>query len=669
MPIAPEDPVATSHCVSLVSPRSLAGDDDPSLALAAQAPGGGGCIDPDVTGGQCEELGRSAATERHELRRSKSWDESDNRRSFVSPSLSLSNPRPLDLSQQRKPYGDDPDSLDPLREARQGEELGRSAARERRRSRSLDEKDSFVSPSLSLLNPLPLNLSQQRKTYGDEADDLTTPRLDNLTTPRLDSRQDEELGRAVTRTRRRSRSSDENDTIVPPPLSLSNLRPLDLSQQRKTYGDDPDNVDPLVDVRTPRLTLEPLDRHGSELVRDRHGSDAALNRHDSEAALDRRGSGAALGRRGSEVALLSADDEKDWAAARRFTIVVGRRREWAAALALCGLGVAHACDAFDAVWWPLLTAEIAPEANHHRGGKSLSLDPAAILRGLGAPSRAFLQRLLGGVDSAPASSCAFGHFLCATWHFAMAADDTLPRYLFALYDADRDDACTLAEVAQMVRELCGGGGGGGEEAELLPDLCNRLFRVPLERVKDAAALTVPGAVFARVVSNQEARCGAALLAPMRDARAWLRCVRGRAEQRRWCVVGVPRRCLRPSRPSTSRRFPCVSIWCSGRRLVFARQLSSSPAAVARRVLFDDADDRSDAVMGDAFWAALAAEGRSHPTRDDVHRALSKAYGKVAESAKLRERDEAELVRARKVGRRVARVYREGRSPPSMRTAS
>jgi hypothetical protein len=80
-------------------------------------------------------------------------------------------------------------------------------------------------------------------------------------------------------------------------------------------------------------------------------------------------------------------------------------------------------------------------------------------------------------------------------------------------------------------------------------------------------------------------------------------------------------------------------------------------------------------MGDAFWAALAAEGRPHPTRDDVHRALSKAYGKVAESAKLRERDEAELVRARKVGRRdgglsqVARVYREGRSPPSMRTAS
>ena len=66
--------------------------------------------------------------------------------------------------------------------------------------------------------------------------------------------------------------------------------------------------------------------------------------------------------------------------------------------------------------------------------------------------------------------------------------------------------------------------------------------------------------------------------------------------------------------------------------------------------YHDADDHSDAVMGDAFWVALAAEGRPHPTRDDVNRALSKAYAKVADSDKLRERDEAELVRARKVGR-------------------
>ena len=114
---------------------------------------------------------------------------------------------------------------------------------------------------------------------------------------------------------------------------------------------------------------------------------------------------------------------------------------------------------------------MSPEGDNHRGGKSLALDPVAVLCGLGAPSRAFLQRLFGGVDSAPAA-CSFGHFLCAAWYFAMAADDELPRYLLALYDADRDEAGTIAEVAQVVRELCGD--NGGEEAELLPDLCNWL---------------------------------------------------------------------------------------------------------------------------------------------------------------------------------------------------
>jgi hypothetical protein len=59
-------------------------------------------------------------------------------------------------------------------------------------------------------------------------------------------------------------------------------------------------------------------------------------------------------------------------------------------------------------------------------------------------------------------------------------------------------------------------------------------------------------------------------------------------------------------------------------------------------------------MGDAFWAALADEGRPHPTLAGVHQALGKAYGKVADSVKLRERDKAELVRARKVRGRSLR---------------
>ena len=346
-------------------------------------------------------------------------------------------------------------------------------------------------------------------------------------------------------TRRRSKSWDEDErrSFVSLSRSPSNHCPSDLRQQRKTYGDNPDNMDALSPRRLDPLLTSATGRRG--------GSEAALDQRGSEAVIGRRGSEATLGRRGSEVALLSFDDEKEWAAMRRFAIIVGRRREWASALALCGFRVRHACDVFDEVWWPLLTAAIAPEVNRS-ADVSLAVDPAAILCGLGVPSRAFLQRLFGGFDGAP-TACSFGHFLCATWHFAMAADDELPGYLLALYDADRDNACTLAEVAQMVHELCGRGG----EAELLPDLCNRLFRVPFERVKDATALSVLRTAFTRVLSNKEAQCGAALLGPVCDARAWLRYVHGGLHGGGGEAVGLvgrPRICLEPSRTATNQRF-------------------------------------------------------------------------------------------------------------------
>jgi hypothetical protein len=217
----------------------------------------------------------------------------------------------------------------------------------------------------------------------------------------------------------------------------------------------------------------------------------------------------------------SADDDHEWQASRRFTIIVGRRREWAGAFAACGLRVGHACDVFDEGWWPLLTAEIAPEVNRS-ANVSLAMEAGSILRGLDVPSRAFLQRLFV-FDGAPAAH-SFGHFLCCVWHFAMTADDDLPKYLFALYDADRDDACSLAEIAQMVQELCGRRG----ETELLPDLCSRLFGVPLERVKDTAAQSVERAAFARLVSSKDSPCSTALLQPVLDTRAKLRCGAGAA---------------------------------------------------------------------------------------------------------------------------------------------
>ena len=152
----------------------------------------------------------------------------------------------------------------------------------------------------------------------------------------------------------------------------------------------------------------------------------------------------------------------------------------------------------------------------------------------------------------------------------MAADNELPRYLLALYNADHDDACTLAKVAQMLHELCGRGG----EAELLPDLCNRLFRVPFERVKDAAALSASNTAFVRVVSNKEAQCGAALLGPVRDARAWLRCVRGGGGEATG-LVGRPRTCLGPSRTTAIQRDSTVQFVATG-GASSARANSSSP---------------------------------------------------------------------------------------------
>ena len=317
-------------------------------------------------------------------------------------------------------------------------------------------------------------------------------------------------------------------------------------------------------------------------------------------------------------------DEIEWQNLRRFTIIVGRRREWTGAFTACGLRVGQLCNVFDEVWWPLLTAEIAPEVNRS-SNVSLAMDAASILRGLGVPSREFLQRLFV-FDGAPAA-CSFGHFFCCAWHFAMAADDDLPKYLFALYGAERDDACSLVEVARMVNELCGRRG----ETEVLPDLCNRLFRVPLERVKDAAAQTVERAAFARVVSSKDSPCSTALLQPVLDARAKLRCEAA--------TIGARSRHdhTRPTRPCVFAPFHA-----------HLRHPPPGPRALA--LLFSTMARRcSDAVMGDAFWAALADEGRPHPLLSGVRQALSKAYNKVADSPKLRERDEAELVRARKVG--------------------